>query len=452
MRKLAIAVVLLGSLSTLAGCSSIEEPTSQGGPAKTAPSGPRVASNDIAPSRLFAIPSRDVVMKSETLSLPGAPNGQIVFEPAAEMVHSTDMLRIVQPGSQPVTLHLPVDSTDGEAYLYLGVHSSDSQVVERALRGIHVFDPNGVQLNVRAPIENADKNSGGKPMSAIPLNGLPVGDYTVVLEASASKAGLTADVRQPRTAIEMHLLPSTSRHLLGNDSSITTSVVEGGMPVTGAQVTGWLTLPNRSDGPALSFRDVGGGKYVAALDVLGPGDAVGMYTVHVHAEGTSAAGAPFVRSALTAVHFGVPTGRIAGVGATRLVTDDAGKVAAFEVDVAVESAAVDRYEVHGVLAATGRDGIEHPVAHAYTNVGLDVGTHTVVLHVDAGHVRLSGLDGALSLRHLTLYSTQSQTLMQRIGYGQGAVFPVVARANLRPLDRFTPAIQEAVLAGELVGD
>jgi hypothetical protein len=451
MKKIAIAFVLLGSLASLAGCSTVEEPTSQG-PTQTTPSGPRVAPNDIAPRQIFPVSGRNVVMKSETLSLPGAPNGQIVFEPAAEMVHTTDMLRIVQPGSQPDTLHLPVDSTDGEAYLYLGVHATDPQVVDKALRGVHVFDPNGVQLNVRAPVENADKSSGGTPMSTISLNGLPVGDYTVVLDAVAAKAGLTVDVRQPRTAIVMHILPSTSRHLLGNDSSITTSLVQGGAPVTGAHVTGWLTLPNRSDGPALTFREVGGGKYVAALDVLGPSDPTAMYTVHVHAEGTGAAGAPFVRSGLTAVHFGIPTGRIASVGATRVLTEAAGKVTAFEVDVAVESAAVDRFEVHGVLAATGRDGNEHPVAHAYTNVGLDAGTHTVTLHFDAGHVRLSGLDGALSLRHLTLYSTESRTLMQRIGYGQGAVFPVVARANLRPLDRLTPAIAEAVRAGELVGD
>ena len=53
------------------------------------------------------------------------------------------------------------------------------------------------------------------------------------------------------------------------------------------------------------------------------------------------------------------------------VFDTTGKIAAYELDVTVESAATDRLEVNGMLAIPLSDGTERPVVTAQTAQTFD---------------------------------------------------------------------------------
>jgi hypothetical protein len=130
------------------------------------------------------------------------------------------------------------------------------------------------------------------------------------------------------------------------------------------------------------------------------------------------------------------------------VKDDKGAVSAFEVDVTLESKSLDRLEVSGTLAAKGTDGLEHPVAVAFTGAGYDAGSHKVTLRFDAGHVRLTGLEGPYSLRNLKVFSLSTDTLFFRMGAGMGQQFSGV-RAIDMAMPKMTPALEQLIEDGVL---
>jgi hypothetical protein len=175
-------------------------------------------------------------------------------------------------------------------------------------------------------------------------------------------------------------------------------------------------------------------------------DEAGAWVLEVRAVG-SAGGQAFDRLAQTAFGFAVPTARIDSVGRTRLVRDAGGKVAALEVDVVLESQAVDRYEVTGTLVATDAQGVERPVAEAQVTDQLGAGSHTLTLRFEAGHAALSRLDGTYALRGLQLYSLGTNTLYHRLGKGLDLRFPAVRASELAASER-TPGIEHMLQAGE----
>ncbi|HSP77644.1 MAG TPA: hypothetical protein VLQ93_03900, partial [Myxococcaceae bacterium] len=158
-------------------------------------------------------------------------------------------------------------------------------------------------------------------------------------------------------------------------------------------------------------------------------------------------GVDFDRLGQTAFGFAVPTARIASVGRARLVRDEAGKVEALEVDVALESQALDRYEVTGTLVATDAKGVERPVAEAQVSDDLDEGSHTLTLRFDAGHAGLSKLEGTYALRGLRLYSLGTNSLYHRLGKGLEVRFPAVRLSELKAAE-VTPAIENLLRQGE----
>jgi hypothetical protein len=180
--------------------------------------------------------------------------------------------------------------------------------------------------------------------------------------------------------------------------------------------------------------------------VMNERDEPGAWVVEVRAVG-SAGGQAFDRLAQTSFGFAVPTARIDQVGRARLVRDGAGKVAALEVDVVLQSEALDRYEVTGTLVATDPKGVERPVAEAQVTDQLGAGTHTLTLRFEAGHAGLSKLDGSYALRGLQLYSLGTNTLYHRLSGGLGIRFPAVRVSELAEA-KVTPAIENLLREGE----
>jgi hypothetical protein len=283
----------------------------------------------------------------------------------------------------------------------------------------------------------------------IPLAGHSAGLYTVKVGALAAKVGVALDARLPQSTITMKLLPSVLQHLHGNDATFDATIEEGGTPVTGATLTARLVDPELKEGARVVFKEVSPGRYRASVaSAFRETDRSGAYLVDVRAEGTAPSGLKFLRHGRNGFHFGVPTARIASVGDPRAVMNDQGLVDAFEIDIDVESSASDRYEISGTLAASVDDGVEHAVAMAHYGNVLDAGMHHVTLRFDAGHARLTRLEGTYLLRNLKLYSLGTDTLFHRTRW-TGARIDGVHREQLAQPITITPAMEEMIAAGVL---
>lgn len=449
-------LLLLASLGLLAGCSTkIAEPAPSPAPVPgpaSAPAATKVGAmpGDVSVSKIFPRPAQTVDRQPVQASSPSAPGEKIAYERGPQETFHNDALHIV-PKAEKASVHqIAIDATDGEAMLYLSPQAADKDAIHAALRNIEVIGPDGNRVNARVPKSSGLADDDYLPMSAIPLAGLPVGVYTVKVNPIAGKAGLAVDVRQPESKIVMKLLPSTNQHLLGNEAFVDVTLSEAGVPVVGANVTGHLVQAwSGADSNGVTFQEIGNGVYRTAIHgALAEADAIGAYLTDVRAEGTAPSGRAFLRHGRAGFHYGVPTARVTDVASTRVITNDKGLVTGFEVDVALDSSSLDRLEISGTLATIGPDGAEHPVATAATGAGYDVGHHVATLHFDAGHVRLTGLDGTLVLRHLSVYSLGTNTLFHRSGQSATS-FPSVQRASLAPVAEITPQIAGMIHDGLL---
>lgn len=449
--KSVTAILLMGALGLLAGCSTVNEPApSTTNTPAVAPAAPQAAPGDITPTKVHALPSKNVVKDLVTVSRPMTPTDTIRFDADKLTTTHTDAMHIVHSQSAATNVQLPIDNTDGEAYLFLNPHSDDPAAIDAALRAVKVFDAEGVQVNARAPKRGVDDP---KPMSAIPLAGMKPGLYTIKLDTVAAKTGFALDARLASSPLKMELTPSAAQHLLGNDASIDVFLADNGTTIPGARVTGQLELPDGALGPTLTFADLGGGKYRASLTTaLGLEHPTGAYTIRVRSEGTTADGRPFLRTGHTGIHYGIPSARIADVGATRVITDGAGNIAAFEVDVKLESASLDRLEVSAMLTAIGADGAEHGVAEAFVGQGFEAGMHTFTLRFDAGHARLTKLEGTYMVRNLKVFSLATNATFHKMGFAANKSFPGVQRMRLAPLAKLNPAMEQLVSEGVLFAD
>ena len=444
--------LLVASSVGLAACSQTPEPTPSA-PAPTAPAAiaqPRVAPSDLKPSRLFARKPLAIDPQLVSASMPVSPNDTIIPDDGV-VTHSSHSaaLHTIPAGTTSI-VSIPIDYTDGESHLYLHPQGAD---IQAALAAIEVYDADGVRINERAPRAVANgPDHVAPPMSAIPLAGHRPGIFTVKVGPAARGAAVVVDVGMAGSPLVMKLKPQTGQHLFGNDQTVDAELWDNGAPVTGARLTGSLVKPDGTPGAKLSFFEVGGGVYRAIVDTaMTLDDPTGAYRVAVRAEGTNGSGVAFARHGQTGFHFGVPTGRIANVGATRTVTDGSGRISAFEVDVTIESSALDRLELQGALATRGLDGREHLVASSVVAAGYDVGQHTLTLRFDAGHVQLTRLEGDLVLRNVRLFSLGTNTLFHRTVF-HTHTFPAVQRSQLVPLAKLTPQVQGMIHDGILHQD
>jgi hypothetical protein len=447
--RILISAFLLASLGTVA-CVSSESSSTQPDPKPNVTGMPVDTAGDLTPSQLYTTPAPPVATKLVSASMPTSPVEALPENPRPQETAHTDALTIIakNSGSQH---QIPVDSAD-ESYLFLVPQSNDDSEINATLRGIDVLDPNGVKINKRAP-KNNRQEAELLPMSMVPLSGHPAGMYTLKLNDVAVRSGIALDVRQPRAALAMKLQPSAIQHLHGNPFSVQIRLDDAGQPVTGATVQAYLVRPDGTRGASVAIQELGGGQYRADVtsSSLGQRDAVGAYLLDVRAEGRTAKGQPFLRHGRTGFHFGIPTGRITDVSATRIAKNDKGQIEAFEVDVRLESTSMDRLEVSGMLAAVGADKKEHAVASAFTGAGFDAGTHTVTLRFDAGHIKLTKLEGAYALRNLRVYSLGTDSLYQQIAV-HPTRFEGIKRDMLAGPKELTPQIKGLLESGALSVD
>jgi hypothetical protein len=442
---LALAATLLGGFTP--------EPAMAASNLRSA-SGAPLAPGDVAPGRLHARDVREGIGPGlVSVSTPTSPKLPLAAPLAPETKRSKDTVLHVNPRSAAVQLELPIDTPD-EAWVMLIPKGNSTTAGEEALRDIALFDPQGRRADKRAARDgqkqmgvNAEKLKGiTQPIAMLRLNReMGRGKYRVQVGAKAAALGLAVEVRQPSSPIELSLTASAMQFFPGDDSYVTVSLPSD-VKVDHVRYEASLYNPRFERDRVVPVVKVGNEYRAMVSRAMNEKDEPGAWVVEVRAVGASN-GQDFDRLAQTAFGFAVPTARIASVGRERLVRDASNKVTALEVDVVLESASLDRYEVTASLVATDPKGVERPVAEAQVTDQLGAGTHTLTLRFEAGHAGLSKLDGSYALRGLRLFSLGTNTLYHRLGKGMEVRFPAVRAAELAASE-LTPGIESMVREGE----
>ncbi|QSQ22650.1 hypothetical protein JY651_47390 [Pyxidicoccus parkwayensis] len=418
--------------------------------------GAQLSSGDVAPGKLFARDASEGIGPGlVSVSNPSSPKQPLAAPLAPETRRSKSTVLHVAPGSAATQLVLPIDTPD-DAWVMLIPKGSNPKAGEEALRDVTMLDAKGVRADVRAAragnaqlgVDAERLKSEGimKPISMLRLDKeMGRGQYQVQVGRKAAELGLAVEVRLPSSSIELSLTSSAMQLFPGDDGYVTVGL-QSAEKVDHVRYEAVLYTPRFEKDRVVPVVKVGPEYRAQVSRAMSERDEPGAWVLEVRAVG-SAGGQAFDRLAQTSFGFAVPTARIDSVGRARLVRGAAGKVAALEVDVVVESAALDRYEVTGTLVATDAKGVERPVAEAQVTDQLGAGTHTLTLRFEAGHAGLSKLDGAYALRGLQLYSLGTNTLYHRLNQGLGVKFPAVRAAELAEA-KVTPAIEHLMREGE----
>ncbi len=442
---LTLAVILLGGFTPEPAVNSKLRSTASA----------TLSAGDVAPGRLFA---RDASQRMGpgrvSVSNPISPQQPLAAPLAPETRRSKSTVLRVAPGSAATQVDLPI-TTPEDAWVMLIPQGNDPKVGEDALRDVALFDPKGVRADQRAA-RNANAQLGvdadklkaegiTKPITMLRMTrDMSQGLYKLQVGSKAAKVGLAIEIREPSSSTELALTPSALQFSPDAESYVTVGL-KSDVALDRVNVEATLYNPRYELDRTVPVVKVGQEYRAMVSRVMTDRDEPGTWMVEVHATGT-AGGQPFDRLEQTAMGFVVPTARIASVGHERLVRDTAGRVAALEVDVVVESQALDRYEVTGTLVATDGKGVERPVAEAQVTDELGSGSHVLTLRFDAGHAGLSKLGGAYALRGLQLYSLGTNTLYHRLNRGLEVRFPAV-RAEELAAPEVTPAIDTMLRAG-----
>ena len=446
-----------------AGCSKADGPqapvpvTDQ----QVTPKSARMAPGDLAPSRLYALPTpKDLPGDTIALSSASSPKVAVGYPVKLETIHIKETFIFVEPGSMAGSIDIPVDASEGTSVHVLPKISEESGYLS-TLKDVQVLDPAGKRLDVRVAKPGlelaAPTGAAGGPVAtkdALPNNSFSLepkaatGGYAMKVGPLAAKNGVAVHVQMPQSKIDMALTPSTSQLYLGDDGNVGIKLTDDGAPITGASLEGNLVNPDGTKGASVTFKEVGSGNYQALVSSsLSIGSQQGIYNVFVRAKGLSN-GAKFDRFGAAAMGFVVPTGKINTAAVPRVVTDAAGKISSIDVDVAIEAASTDRFEVSAVIAAPGPDGSERPVAEAQTAQVLSAGIHTITLHFAGGDLSFAKLEGPFVVRKLQLFSQGSFVMLHRIGYAFDLKLPEFKLAELAPPLAIRPAVQEMIDRGE----
>ncbi|MEO7094957.1 MAG: hypothetical protein ABI175_16985 [Polyangiales bacterium] len=446
------------------GCSKADAPapgpvTEQQVNPKTA----RLAPGDLVPSRINALPTaKDLPTDTIALSSPSSPKVAVGYGVKIDTIHVKETFLFVEPGSMAGSLDIPVDVTEGSSVHVLPKISEETGYLA-TLKDVQVLDPAGKRLDVRAAKPVLDQAAplaiGASPQplatkEVAPLNSFPleakapVGGYAMKVGAVAAKNGVAVHVQMPQSKIDMALTPSTTQLYFGDEGSVGIQLTDDGAPITGASLEGHLVNPDGTKGAGVTFKEIGGGAYEALVSKsLSIGSEQGIYNVFVRAKGL-ASGKKFDRFGAAAMAFVVPTGKISTASTPRIVTDSAGKIASIDVDVAVEAASTDRFEVSAIIAANGPDGSERPIAEAQTAQVLSAGIHTITLHFAGGDLSFAKLEGPFVVRKLQLFSQGSFVMLHRVGYAFDLRLPELKLADLAAPLAIRPAVQEMLDRGE----
>lgn len=442
---LALAVIFLGGFTP--------EPAVKSTLRNTA--GVTPSAGDVAPGRLFArAASQGIGPGRVSISNPISPQQPLAAPIMPETRRSKSTVLHVAPGSAATQLELPISAPEDAWVMFIPM-GNDPKVGEDALRDVSLFDPKGLRADQRAA-RNANAQLGvtpdklkaagiTKPITMLRMTrDMSQGLYKLQVGAKAAKVGMAIEIREPSSSTELALTPSTMQFSPDAEGYVTVGL-QSDVALDRVNVEASLYNPRYERDRVVPVVKVGNEYRAMVSRVMTERDEPGTWMVEVHATGT-AGGQPFDRLEQTAMGFVVPTARIASVGRERLVRDMSGRVTGLEVDVVVESQALDRYEVTGTLVATDGQGVERPVAEAQVTDQLEAGSNVLTLHFDAGHVGLSKLGGVYALRGLQLYSLGTNTLYHRLNRGLEVRFPTV-RVEELAAPQMTPAIETMVRQG-----
>ncbi|WP_164020254.1 hypothetical protein [Pyxidicoccus trucidator] len=443
---LALAAVILGAFTPETALAADMQRTA----------GASLSAGDVAPGRLFGRDVREGIGPGRvSVSNPSSPKLPLAEALAPETRRSKSTVVHVPPGSAATKLSLSIDAPD-EAWVMLIPRGNNAKAGEEALREVTMLDPQGRRADLKAErranaqmgVDPARLKTEGvtRPITMLRLEKeMGRGQYEVQVGRKAAELGLAVEVRVPGSSIELSLTASAMQLFPGDDGYVTVGL-QSDAKVDHVRYEAVLYTPRFEKDRVVPVVKVGNAHRAMVSRVLNEKDEPGAWVLEVRAVG-SAGGQSFDRLAQTSFGLAVPTARIDSVGRARLVRDAAGKVAALEVDVVLESAAVDRYEVTGTLVATDAKGAERPVAEAQVTDQLGAGTHTLTLRFEAGHAGLSKLDGTYALRGLQLYSLGTNALYHRLNQGLGVRFPAVRASELAAAE-VTPAIEHLLREGE----
>lgn len=444
--SLALAVVLLGGFTQEPAVSS----------SMRSASGATLSPGDVAPGRLYSRAVTENLGKGlVSVSNPTSPKQPLAAPLAPETRRSKSTVLHVAPRSAATQLELPIDAPE-DAWVMLIPKGDNAKVGEEALRDVVMFDSRGLRADLKAAragnaqlgVDAERLKAAGitRPISMLRLDKeMGRGAYKVQVGARAAEVGLAIEVRVPSSSIELSLTASAMQ-LFPGDGGYVTVGVQSAERIDHVRYEATLYNPRFERDRVVPVVKVGDEYRAMVSRVMNERDESGAWVLEVRAVG-SAGGQAFDRLAQTAFGFTVPTARIASAGKARLVRGAGGKVTALEVDVVLESQALDRYEVTGTLVATDDKGVERPVAEAQVTDLLDTGSHTLTLRFEAGHAGLSKLDGSYALRGLRLYSLGTNSLYHRLASGLDIRMPAV-RASELAASELTPAIESMLSAGE----
>jgi len=449
MLKTSLALLLLATAAC--GKSETNTPVHEPTTTETVVAGAQLAPGDLVPSRILPINVDLAQLAAEKLSdsFAATPKDKVAwdFTPKAEL--SRAALIQVPAGSREGNVAVAIDTVEGSSISMVPHHSAAKY--DLTLRDVQVFEPTGrMRINLRPEKFDALVSAAAgeqQPLATVDLEPkLTAGLFVVKVGANAAKEGVAIWAYQPNTKIVLEVTPSTLQAYPGDKATAKIKITDDGVPVLGAALEGTVETPDGKSLPC-TVTDVGGGLYEANVgDAIGSSMVTGFYDVKVRAKGMSK-GVKFDRFASTALQWVIPTGRILAVSAPREITNPAGQIESFDIDVKIEAATKDRFEVNGMLAVQMNDGTERPLVLSQTAETFAAGTHTLTLRFEAGYLGLSKLEGPVHLRTLSLFSQGTKATLQRHLRGLEIKLPTLAVAKLAPLKVVTPAVDELIQSG-----
>lgn len=230
--------------------------------------------------------------------------------------------------------------------------------------------------------------------------GMDVSDGTVIvqldealgqgrfeLQLGKASGRYLVHVFEPNSDLVLEAQSQRGRLLAGDTVEVATRLAKGGSALAGGVVQAQLVSPSGQSWPMT----VSEGKASAQLP-LDADPTPGLWEVQLFAGAASKDG-PVQRDARTAIEVSRPTARLGGGYAF-----DPGAV---KFSLPVQVAAPGRYELRGVLYATGPQGSLQPVAQAHSASWFDAGERKLDLAFGPGNLPM-GYGAPFELRFLEL--------------------------------------------------
>ncbi|MFH1601165.1 MAG: DUF4785 domain-containing protein [Pseudomonadota bacterium] len=214
-----------------------------------------------------------------------------------------------------------------------------------------------------------------------------VGQGRFQLQLGKASGRYLVHVFEPRSDLVLVAQSERGRLLAGDTVEVATSLQKGGSALAGGVVQAQLVSPSGQSWPLA----VSKGKAIGQLP-LDADPTPGLWEVQLFAGAASKDG-PVQRDARTAIEVSRPTARLGGGYAF-----DPGAV---KFSLPVQVAAPGRYELRGVLYATGPQGALQPVAQAHSASWFDAGERKLDLAFGPGNLPM-GYGAPFELRFLEL--------------------------------------------------